>query len=119
MITLNEIRVGNWIKGIALGQYHQVDLFFFHEWYDHESIDDGTFGDWYTPIPLSPYILEKCGFEKALEKQFSLHENSVVCTNSGTSALHLALRTLDIGLFEIQYEHITTCPYSLSSATHP
>jgi hypothetical protein len=63
MITLNEIMVGNWIKGIALGQYHQVDAFFFHEWYDHIYSDDDTFGDWYEGIPLSPEILEKCGFE--------------------------------------------------------
>lgn len=39
-------------------------------------------------------------FEKALEKQFGLPENSVICTNSGTSALHLALRTLGVGLYD-------------------
>jgi perosamine synthetase len=38
-------------------------------------------------------------FERELEKYFDLPKNSVVCTNSGTSALHLALKTLGVGLY--------------------
>lgn len=39
-------------------------------------------------------------FEIALEKQFHLPDNSVICTNSGTSALHLAMKTLGIRLYD-------------------
>lgn len=39
-------------------------------------------------------------FELALEKHFNLPKNSVVCTNSGTSALHLALKTLGVRLYD-------------------
>src|SRR5574342_239339 len=39
-------------------------------------------------------------FELALEKHFNLPENSVLCTNSGTSALHLALKTLGVRLYD-------------------
>lgn len=39
-------------------------------------------------------------FEIALEKHFNLPDNSVVCTNSGTSALHLALKTLGVRLYD-------------------
>jgi len=36
-------------------------------------------------------------FEKALEKELGVLENSIIAVNSGTSALHLALKTLGIG----------------------
>lgn len=39
-------------------------------------------------------------FEQKLEKHFNLPENSVICTNSGTSALHLALKTLGVRLYD-------------------
>lgn len=39
-------------------------------------------------------------FEIALENHFNLPENSVICTNSGTSALHLALKTLGVRLYD-------------------
>jgi perosamine synthetase len=39
-------------------------------------------------------------FERELEKYFDLPKNSVVCTNSGTSALHLALKTLGVRLYD-------------------
>lgn len=59
MIKANEIRVGNWVKGIAMGLNHKIDLHFFGE-----LRDDETMLDWYNPIPLTPEILTKCGFEK-------------------------------------------------------
>jgi hypothetical protein len=62
MIDAREIRIGNWIKGIALGMNHKVDVFFFHELYHHEESGDSSMLDYYSPIPLTPDILGKCGF---------------------------------------------------------
>lgn len=59
MIKENEIRVGNLIKGIATSLTIKVDLHFFNEVFD-----DDTMLDWYAPIPLSKELLEKCGFVK-------------------------------------------------------
>lgn len=39
-------------------------------------------------------------FEISLEKHFNLPDDTVLCTNSGTSALHLALKTLGIRLYD-------------------
>jgi hypothetical protein len=59
MIREHEIRIGNWVKGIATGLNIKVDLHFFNEAYD-----DDTMLDWYNGIPLTPELLvEKCGFK--------------------------------------------------------
>ena len=58
MIAANELRIGNWYKQLHTGAYTQVDLFLFHELYDDE-----TYADHLQPIPLSPEILVKSGFE--------------------------------------------------------
>jgi hypothetical protein len=49
MIKANELRLGNWVKGNG---YYKI------EFIDHQT-------DGYEPIPLTPEILEKCGFEKS------------------------------------------------------
>ena len=69
MIKANELRIGNLIErrseaGVVCSiDREHVWLQFGGEWGDaegwlHESVD---------PIPLTPDILEKCGFEKRLE----------------------------------------------------
>ncbi len=54
-IKIEDLRVGNYVKGIAIGLNHKIDLHFFNECYD-----DDTMLDWYMPIPLSEDILLKC-----------------------------------------------------------
>lgn len=81
MIQASELRIGNWVKGIALGQYHQIDLFFFHEWYDHEYNDDDTMGDWYEPVRLTPSILEKCGFKEFYNGTFWIITGELLINN--------------------------------------
>ena len=67
MIKSNEIRVGNKIKGTAMGLTITVDLHFFNECYD-----DDTMLDWYTGIVLTPDILEKCGFEEEYKSEWTI-----------------------------------------------
>ena len=65
MINANELRIGNYINvydGVGPKYMYQVTG------YDIDEIDgDGT--DCF-PIPLTPEILEKCGFEKQSEHIF-------------------------------------------------
>ena len=53
MIAANELRMGNWVKDslgyLVIGVNAKVE-----------------FASAYEPIPLTPEILEKCGFEKEL-----------------------------------------------------
>lgn len=54
----NELRIGNYVKGIAMGLNHKIDLHFFNECYDDE-----TMLDWYSPIPLTEQVLLDLGFK--------------------------------------------------------
>jgi hypothetical protein len=55
MIQANELRQDNWV--LKLGTPSKFD--FYVE-------DDRTYLDEFEPIPLTPEILEKCGFDKGM-----------------------------------------------------
>jgi len=57
MIQANELRIGNWYN--QFGNFHQVTPTVI----ESLSIAPET-QLWFRPIPLTPDILEKCGFEK-------------------------------------------------------
>ena len=68
MIKANELRIGNWVFNIYNNPV-KVTV-----------IDDTV--DWCKPIPLTPEILEKCGFDnddndflKTIDDRSSLHIN--------------------------------------------
>lgn len=63
-IDARELRIGIWVKQLHLGKYTQVDLFTLGE-----IADDETYLDHLMPIPLSPEMLEKCGFKKNTDGQ--------------------------------------------------
>lgn len=55
-----ELRIGNWVEKkqnlpVEYGKVTQVYM-------DGFTVDYHYPGGWYSPIPLSPEILEKCGF---------------------------------------------------------
>ena len=51
-VTAQELRIGNWVQ--KDGQYHHIEF----------GIDIDDYTDMaYEPVPLTPEILEKCGFE--------------------------------------------------------
>lgn len=58
----NELRIGNYYRGVATNEICQMSLFNFHEWYDSEDAGDDTTGDWMAPIKLTEEWLEKFGF---------------------------------------------------------
>ncbi len=58
MIQANELRIGNWVDAGQLG-YVQVATI------------DPTTGGYSSPIPLTPEILEKCGFKMGMSKGVS------------------------------------------------
>lgn len=68
MISLNEIRVGNWFEHNAEWCYRQSEkpVPFQFQWSDRDwhALGESTlFLENVSPIPLTPSILEACGFE--------------------------------------------------------
>lgn len=64
MIQANELRIGNILKSVHTGEYIKAD------WLVIKHVMDGNkqsppydMSSVYEPIPLTPEILEKCGFE--------------------------------------------------------
>ena len=60
MINIKEIRIGNLIqfnKDFDV-KYHKVEIF------TAVSINERT-SEWFSPIPITPEILKKCGFNKS------------------------------------------------------
>jgi hypothetical protein len=68
MIQANELRIGNWVKHLAVWSYRNEDMkehFFKFEQHDWYADCECTFSlDSIDPIPLTEEILLKCGFEK-------------------------------------------------------
>lgn len=70
MIDARELRIGNLVNGITLGKKIPVVVEGIHKNGINPHVDSlGELDvDWYfdriEPIPLSPEILEKCGFEE-------------------------------------------------------
>lgn len=90
MLQSNELRVGNFLKfnnHIEKERIVQVNLRFFGSWAAGISIDemkfDEKFNIYYSPIPLTPEILEKCGFEIVVE----LHPTYLI--GKGAIVLHV------------------------------
>jgi len=59
-LQANELRIGNWViwDNPILNIRERVQI----NWEDFELITNKNLGNKYTPIPLTPEILEKCGF---------------------------------------------------------
>lgn len=66
MIQASELRIGNWVKtntqivGTNSPEFGKITQIYM----DGFSVDYHYPSKWYEPIPLTPEILEKCGFEK-------------------------------------------------------
>ena len=64
MIEAQELRIGNWVEMKAsLAPYFKIQ--------HGEDIDDVIEHRLYEPILLTPELLEKCGFEKLYEDEYS------------------------------------------------
>ncbi len=57
MIPSNELRIGSWVYDNVLNGYVQFKSFF-------GLCNAETKPEQYSPIPLTPEVLEKCGFKK-------------------------------------------------------
>lgn len=68
-----EIRVGNWVKEESLG-YKQWGLKDFDN-YHGEHYPENWISDKIEPIPLTPEILEKAGFEKRV---YDAHKKNLI-----------------------------------------
>lgn len=73
MIKANELRIGNWVllDGKHIADIESVTQNVISTKNPYNKYTDGTSGDYWncasdyiTPVPLTPEILEKCGFEK-------------------------------------------------------
>jgi hypothetical protein len=75
MIAPNELRIGNWVNytGITSSNYPSGIIQVEEVLYDgaNRTQGDSTLYecDLLQPIPLTPEILEKCGFEKKVKKE--------------------------------------------------
>ena len=77
MIAPNELRIGNWVK---IGYVPHMVI-------DGKHID--LYCEDYQPIPLTPEILEKCGFTQRKDTKFGFTVNVF---NVGLFALKQSIR---------------------------
>lgn len=61
MIEATDLRIGNWVK--IRGQYYVQVVTILTEWISYNDTNGCNYKD-ISPIPLTPEILEQCGFEK-------------------------------------------------------
>jgi len=91
MINANELRIGSWVVWdnpiLNIKELVQIN------WEDFELITNKNLGNKYNPIPLTPEILEKCGF--VVEKKGS-HLFYTQRDNEGFATSWLSLRGSDI-----------------------
>lgn len=80
MIKANELRIGNWIliNGAHYGKVVSIEESRFATYNPCNRYTDGTTGDYWrydtdyvNPIPLTPEILESCGFKKEFDNVYS------------------------------------------------
>lgn len=74
-INAKELRIGNWVKG-PLGEVMQVDILGHLEEPDYvHARNENTCGqNGFEPIPLTPEILEKCGFSNNGEYDYFMKD---------------------------------------------
>lgn len=91
----NELRIGNWVKGITGNpiKLTGADIFVL------EQGDDNGLCE---PIPLTPEVLEKCGFEKSL----GVYVINKACIFGSLSKINIYIEDYDA-----DYEF--TCPEHL------
>lgn len=78
MIKATELRIGNWviIKDDVRGNYtYEITA---HDLEEMESFEDDYKSNGVLPIPLTPEILEKAGFEARNERMFRKEINHVM-----------------------------------------
>lgn len=76
MIQANELRLGNMVKDLTSGNWYRIATI--SEDDDFEKMD-------MAPIPLTPEILEKCGFEKRAASRADFVKGSCVVVLVGES----------------------------------
>lgn len=72
MIGISELRIGNWVTAPAFVEPFKVDLLTFHQ------------ADFIEPIPLTPEILEKCGFVHTVGNNYETINFRVWLESTGT-----------------------------------
>lgn len=72
MIAANELRLGNWVEHMTNGNKWQITISDFVEEYE---MGQAMFH--MKPIPLTPEILEKCGFQLAPQR-ISIYEKGLL-----------------------------------------
>lgn len=94
-IKTSELRLGNWVFGHnpATMAYKQVGYFKVDD-INEEGVNtyrvDGfdTESAYYEPIPLTPELLEKCGFELN-KKVYRWHKNTItICNNEDNTGFY-------------------------------
>lgn len=58
-----EIRIGNWVKGIEVGTPYQITQWHFFDAQQHDNAGDGSYWDYVRPIKLTEEWLLKFGFK--------------------------------------------------------
>lgn len=98
MIPSNELRIGNWVKNVY--PYHQnpyqIDAYHIHE----AECDKIVFN----PIPLTPEVLEKCGFDYT-ESLHRLGELEIGYDNEDFMLMQYSLRYKKAIILKVKYLH--------------
>lgn len=101
MIKANELRIGNWIlpEHNLDGDFHLVTGI-------GEGSVNGYIQDWYSPIPLTPEILEKCGFEATNGIEIKNYIWLVIHCDSGEANIYNIYKNETLQLrIECKYLH--------------
>lgn len=98
-ISIKELRIGNWITNAYTGH---IKIFNIQEKTFNQRIDgDGVVGsfslDHYYPIPLTPEVLEKCGFTKECDG----NEYRIGLPLGNGTDLCIEVLNMDIGPYDV------------------
>jgi len=98
MIAASELRIGNWFHWSIIASMGQgFD-------YIREAKEIGMYNQFKEPVPLTPEILEKCGFESRLSK----NEYFILCSKrSRSDGLFIEITLFDFSCSIGQLNHFS------------
>lgn len=115
MIQANELRIGNWIADRG-GKQWQIDHWEYpnkvasiepylcelngHYIYGHPLTEEL---DYLQPIPLTPEILEKCGFEKGVSEWYNKNYFTDCMEYAEEMQLQVNLKSFRCGIFDVDF----------------
>ena len=102
----NELRIGNWVNEFDKQTGEMKPIQIDYDWF-YSAASSNDFERNYYPIPLTPEILEKCGFEEWSEGHWKIRKSLVKWAWSEKFNYYLPYKQLStyIGGMQLKYLH--------------